>query len=230
MAFPFVPSPRRLRICRVVAAAVLALALSVQPSAAQGQSGFRVKVTYDGSLGPVSSTRPLCFCLFADADLQSELGCFISSRNGATFQYVSGDTGRYFVIAFLDLQRNERVDANEPFEIYNGKGAPPADAITAQAGLPMMEMTFADENLPGAATPTPTLPAPTFTPTPGPEACSGDCDASGQVDLADIVALVRIDLGAAPYQPCSGVDRSGDERVQVDEIVAAVNRSRAGCS
>lgn len=70
---------------------------------------------------------------------------------------------------------------------------------------------------------------PTATPsaTATPAVCIGDCDGNDQVTIDEILALVNIALGS---NPCPGDCRAGAEcPVAIDQILAAVNNSLAGC-
>ncbi len=86
------------------------------------------------------------------------------------------------------------------------------------------------------ATPTPTETAtssrtPTVTPTPTATRipCSGDCDADGQVAIAELVRIVRIGLGMQSVALCEAADRNDDRVVSISEVIAAVNRALDGC-
>ena len=79
------------------------------------------------------------------------------------------------------------------------------------------------------ATSSPTLtstPTPSVTPTPP---CAGDCNGSGQVTVAQLVALVNIALGNADSTSCPAGDRNHDGLITVNEIVEAVNVALSGC-
>lgn len=85
-------------------------------------------------------------------------------------------------------------------------------------------------------TPTPTETAtssrtPTVTPTPTATRipCSGDCDADGQVAIAELVRIVRIGLGMQSVALCEAADRNDDRVVSIAEVIAAVNRALDGC-
>lgn len=91
----------------------------------------------------------------------------------------------------------------------------------------------ADLVLRRAASPTTTPPpAPhTHTPTPTapPAACPGDCDGSGEVDVSELVRLVRIALGELALATCPAADPLGKGNIDVSDLVAAVQRSLSGC-
>ena len=73
----------------------------------------------------------------------------------------------YFVVAFLDLNPNITLDPGEPYEIYNGRSAPPGDPVKAGLAQTAINFSFGDENLWPPATPTPTeTPSPTPTEVP----------------------------------------------------------------
>lgn len=62
-----------------------------------------------------------------------------------------------------------------------------------------------------------------------PDRCLGDCDASGQVTLADEVVMVEVALGIAAFPACTPGDGDASGHITVDEIVAAVANELAGC-
>ena len=199
-------------------------------------------VTYTGNLGPVSNSRPLCLCVYADANLQDRLGCFIWAHNGATFQIAGLSPIDYFFIAFLDPNFDEVVNSDEPFGIYRDRTALPADPVTADPVHPAITIVFGDQSLtptPAASftpteTPTPTdTPSPTETPsatfTPTPQPCAGDCDGSGEVTVDEILLLVNVALGNMPLQACASADTDGSGVIEITEILAAVNHALFGC-
>src|SRR5262245_58071672 len=108
---------------------------------------IRATVTYSGNMGPVGNRRPLCLCVYLDADLQNSAGCYISTNNAVTFQVNAFNDTDYFLIAFLDPDQNESLSLNEPYEIYRERARPPADPITTGTAPSMIEITFGDENL-----------------------------------------------------------------------------------
>lgn len=90
----------------------------------------------------------------------------------------------------------------------------------------------------GGATPsetaTPAATAPTAsdtdTPTPTPPArCAGDCDASGDVSIAELILGVNITSGLQPLARCPALDRDRGGTVTIDELIGAVNDSLHGC-
>jgi hypothetical protein len=82
--------------------------------------------------------------------------------------------------------------------------------------------------VPTPANPTPTATA-TATATPvATAACAGDCDASADVTVDEILTCVNAALGTGAG--CSACDGDGDTAVTVDEIIAAVNAALVGCT
>jgi hypothetical protein len=81
-------------------------------------------------------------------------------------------------------------------------------------------------------TPTPTLsPAPTDTPSPTATVttgCTGDCDASGDVTVNELITLVNIALGTAPASACPHGIPSGVE-VDITLIIKAVGYALTNC-
>jgi len=221
---------RRLCPARRVAA-VLILIGACGAAAAPGRAlaqGFSGELTYTGSLGPVTDRRPLCVCIYTDAELTSPLGCVIKSRNGP-YSVNTRTPTTYFVIAFLDIHVNERLDPDEPFEIFHDRAAVPGDPVVGDSGRTDVDFVFGDENLPGAATPTETQTAtptetqtatPTVTPVGAP--LTGDCDGSGVVSINELVHAVAIALGTVDLSTCRAADEDGDGRVRVYELIRAV--------
>lgn len=89
-----------------------------------------------------------------------------------------------------------------------------------------------DGRLTIAALPTATSPPPssTATPTLTPLRCAGDCDADGDVSIDDLVAAVRIALGAADAATCRAANIDGNAMVSIGELVLAVRAALTGCS
>lgn len=73
------------------------------------------------------------------------------------------------------------------------------------------------------------IPTPTPTSTPSPPRCPGDCDASGEVTVDEIITGVNVALGFVPLPSCPVFDHDGDGAVTVDEILRAVNSALNGC-
>lgn len=119
----------------------------------------------------------------------------------------------------------------------------PAATPTATATAPAATPTATHTSPPRAtdtatATATASLPAPsataspeapTATPTVTPIACVGDCDGRGDVTISDLIRGVSIALGSLPITACPAFDPSGSGRVEINELIAAVNNALNGC-
>jgi hypothetical protein len=223
---------RRRRRAAALVVTTLAVGHIPHVAPAQGPGQIRGTVTYTGSLGPVSTRRPLCLCVYTDPQLRVGLWCFILSDNGVLFELPGSETGDYYLLAFLDLDGNERADSNEPYEIYRDRALPPADGV--RGGMTDVDLSFGDENVAVSATPSPSptpsvVPPATATATPTTRPCPGDCDGSGDVTIDEIVTMVNIALGNVQPEACDAGDRDGSHSIEVDEIVAAVNDAGTGC-
>ena len=59
--------------------------------------------------------------------------------------------------------------------------------------------------------------------------CAGDCNASGDVAINELVTCVNIALGTSPTSTCASCDVSGDGTVAINELIAAVSKALSGC-
>jgi len=59
--------------------------------------------------------------------------------------------------------------------------------------------------------------------------CVGDCDASTEVTIEEVVRGVNIALGSAPLAACEMFDADGNRTVTVEELVRGVNSALMGC-
>jgi hypothetical protein len=212
---------------RIGAPVALAIAMLMLAGATSAQivSG---KIDYSGTLGPIGSQRPLCLCLYADAQLLNGLGCLIYRTNPANFRITGLSAIDYYAVAFVDLHLNERLDADEPFEIYNNRAAPPADAIGGTSQNMHVDFEFGDENLPNAPTPTPTeteLTSPTPTETelaaPTPSATPSEPGPTATATSSSPTSTSTPSPQVTPPAAVAGdCDRSGS--VGIDELVRAV--------
>lgn len=60
--------------------------------------------------------------------------------------------------------------------------------------------------------------------------CIGDCDQDGEVAMDDLATLVNIALGNAKVQVCAAGNANQDQRITVDEILAATNAGAGDCA
>lgn len=221
-----VRSRRKPAVPRPALALLAALLVASGAGVARAHS-FSGTVRYQGELGPVSSRRPLCLCVYTDPQLQNSLGCLIFTRNDAAYNLDLGNVDLY-LIAFLDLKINERLDAHEPFEIFDDRGAPPGDPVAGESGRDDIDFAFGDENIPApTATPTATQPpTPSFTatstatPTPSHTATATDT----ATPRSPPQTRTPTPTCAAPDDPacaCAG-DCDGNGQVAVNELITVV--------
>jgi hypothetical protein len=60
--------------------------------------------------------------------------------------------------------------------------------------------------------------------------CTGDCDASGDVTVAELIVMVNIALGNTPCcVTCAAADPQNTGSVIVTQLIAAVNNALSGC-
>ncbi len=176
-------------------------------------SGVAGTVTYTGTLGQVSGGQPLVIERFLDPDLTVQpndgfkSSTTVGSNNGS-YGLVILNTNVDYLRAFFDLNGNNELDPGEPFEIYNGKGAPPGDAVVPSPTQTNINFNFGDENV---------------------TICTGDCGGDGQVTVDELVTMVNIALGNADVSGCAAGDLSDDGKITVDEILTAVNHALNGC-
>lgn len=212
---------------------------------------FSGVIRYTGALGPVNGERPLRICLFTDVNLQNNRNCALLNRNDAGYTIGLGARD-YYLVGFLDIDRDEVVDPDEPYEIFANRRRPPGDPVDGTSTRTDIDFIFGDENLGPEMTPTATATAsatevPTDTPPPSPtatasptatepeasptpnESCGGDCNGDGRVLINELIVVVRLGLRQSPLDACASADTSGDGVVQIGEIIAAVRRSLEGC-
>jgi hypothetical protein len=60
-------------------------------------------------------------------------------------------------------------------------------------------------------------------------ACPGDCDGDGRVAIAELLAGVGLALRGGDIDACPSLDRDANRRVDVGELIAAVEASLGGC-
>jgi hypothetical protein len=64
---------------------------------------------------------------------------------------------------------------------------------------------------------------------PPPPACAGDCDASGEVSINELLLGVNILVGSVASGQCPAMDTNADGAVAVNELVQAVNVALDAC-
>jgi outer membrane protein assembly factor BamB len=60
-------------------------------------------------------------------------------------------------------------------------------------------------------------------------ACPGDCDRNGAVTVGELITGVNIALGTASMNRCYALDRDGDRRVGIAELVRGTRSALEGC-
>lgn len=191
------------------------------PVHAQGISG---QIEYTGAAGPIGTQRPLCLCVYSDAQLLNGLFCLILRRNAAHYSIDSLGPGDYYLVAFVDLHVNESLDPDEPFEIYRDRALPPADPVGGQSGATDIDFIFGDENLPAFETPTPSAtPSLPLTaspsPTPSPSASASPSCTPSASPSPTVTATPSALPTSTPVVPG---DCDGDGAVTVSELVRGV--------
>jgi len=69
----------------------------------------------------------------------------------------------------------------------------------------------------------------TRAPTARGQTCTGDCDGSGTVTIAELLTMVNIALGNAPVSACAAGDADHNGSIMVNEILLAVTAALGGC-
>ncbi|MBI3784796.1 MAG: CRTAC1 family protein [Deltaproteobacteria bacterium] len=62
-----------------------------------------------------------------------------------------------------------------------------------------------------------------------PKPCIGDCNSNGVVTVDEIVNGVKLALSATRGDACAAMDVDGDQRISIDEVIAAVDTLLQGC-
>jgi len=68
---------------------------------------------------------------------------------------------------------------------------------------------------------------------PGPaagQACTGDCNGNGTVEINELILGVNISLGTVPLSMCPAFDADGSTAVEIYELIAAVGNALNGCT
>jgi hypothetical protein len=186
--------------------------------------GIAGTVTYTGRLGQVSSTARVYVEEATDADLAHLRKSSSVSVNGGHYEFVTLDSGPYYLRAFFDVNGNHRLDAGEPLTIYDNHAAPPGDPVDASPTQTGIALSFGDDALASGTPGSSGTPTPTATPVP----CIGACNGGDTVNVDDLLALVNIVLGDAPASACPAAGGGG--RVTVSTILAAAGNALRGCA
>jgi hypothetical protein len=104
--------------------------------------------------------------------------------------------------------------------------APSATATATATPTP----TATDTASPTATATDTASPTHTASPTRTRIRCEGDCNADGEVAVAELIRIVRIGLGLETVATCRAADRNDDGVVAIAELIAAVNRALDGCA
>jgi Kazal-type serine protease inhibitor domain len=59
--------------------------------------------------------------------------------------------------------------------------------------------------------------------------CTGACVDPSAVSVADLIVGIDLGLGIRPGTACRSFDRDGNQRVTIDELIAAVTHALYGC-
>jgi hypothetical protein len=110
-------------------------------------------VAYSGSMGPVSSTRPIVLAMFLPGAIKPlSIDEALISTNPGAFVLHAPEAGPYYLVYALDIRgyRDGSVSVGAPFQFYDHRFVPPGDPIgVPQAGV---SLGFNDSQLiPGIA-------------------------------------------------------------------------------
>lgn len=117
------------------------------------------------------------------------------------------------------------VDGVPQFSVYEGLVDTPTPTPTGATSTP----THTPTRTPSATPPRTRTLATTPTRTPPVPACAGDCDGSGLVSIAELVAAVGIALGGEP-SACAAADGNSDGAIQINELIGAVRSVLTDCA
>lgn len=237
------------------AALTLSSACMVDASGVGGQVDVEAvgNVTLQGRLavGSVANTSAL------SASFNDIRGCRIDVRSGALLRSL-GTGAENLLTARSTITVAGTVEATfaNAFFLPVGFMALVSGSVTPQPLVINNPQSVACETPPPTATSTATLPpgvtpttTPTHTPTPSPSptgdlftatptatatpsgtpVCAGDCDADGEVTLAEVVTGVNIALGSQPLSRCPALDADHSDTIEIREPVVAVANLMEGC-
>ena len=110
-------------------------------------------------------------------------------------------------------------DGAPRLHVYHCIPTPNATPASTRASTPIFPPTM---------TPSPAA-SPSATPSQS-ATCAGDCDGSGNVAINELILGVSIAQGVDVIDRCLAFDSSGDSRVEISELIAAVTDTLGGCS
>ncbi len=110
--------------------------------------GISGTATYTGTKGTVSNATRIRVHAYTDPDLTTFSNTEGRTKaNGGRYDVIAFGNSLLYLLAFLDLNGNDNFDSGEPFQIYNHKGAPPADGVAPGPHQTNINFVFGDENL-----------------------------------------------------------------------------------
>jgi hypothetical protein len=193
-----------------------------------GNGGFAAAVEYDvGSLPQGVAAADfndddivdlVTADYFGTLDIDNSVSVLVGNGDGtfAPSQAFETNVSPFGVIA-ADFDGDQlpdiasvNLDSNDVSLLINQSDNPPTPTPTGSI-----------TQTPGVGTPTPTRPA---------GGCVGDCDATDTVMVNELVLGVNIALERMPLSACSSLDVSGNGRVEVNELIQAVNNLLGGCA
>jgi hypothetical protein len=145
------------------------------------------------------------------------------AQTNGRYELITLDPGTsHYLRAFVDLNRNDRLDPGEPVGTCS-------DAVVAGPDQTDVTITFGDAGAATCIVPASPTPTPTPTPSPTPPTCVGDCGNDGSVTVDELLTMVNIALGNANVSACAPGDTNDDGQITIDEILTAVNNALNGC-
>lgn len=162
------------------------------------------------------------------ANLPDTATVLLSNGDGPSWAEYQHGEGRVIVTTLgycRDTSPNSQAAAArnllEYSRFYVGSALTPGPTVTP-TGTPTPTRTrIPTRTFTATGTPTRTrTPSRTPTPTPTPEILRGDVDGNGQVDGADLLALINVLFGDAEWVP--EADVNGDEQVSTADVAALI--------
>jgi hypothetical protein len=192
---------------------------------------YLITIQYDPTVLEITDISPALESEFASATFVDATSFQSGATRVAAYQTTAADPSassssllvvRWLVVGAPGAQSGIELEIEDLLDFELG----PVDATTTGVRIFV-----------GLSTPTPSVTPQTVSPVPAtPTAtplpmipCPGDCDASGMVDIAELLFGVNMSLGTASLEDCAGFDVNGDARVTVDEIIRAVQAALRGC-